>query len=1189
MSLKGIFTLEKYRGRFVNNEWIAVGDPYEVAEQTNSIQYRIPEGLMTNSVYSTPSELRVAVSEYRNTKALNARIDPSYWISGDIQSSAVWTPPTYDEISPVSGFWTFRTRFIPPISVRYIRSLSLKRASNSVGCISLVTLDTPFVQDIADVLDITYRVFIDLDPVIAGKVNASQRRVSELGQYTIVPTSSSSFSSYTPYYPTLRGLEQMRADLSNQFNVMCNWRSSFTYGATRESSLSSTENQVFGHRFAFPIPGSERELHHGLLARSLMVGSTHQEKIASIQVDKGVASSVQNMFARRADTGGYRFPFLDIDNLATSQANVTITDSGAWASTVNESVAHHYRIEITTGGLVGNAEYRIRRRRCTGWNRASYTPMTTVVSTMKPTTNSLTWYETDDAVRHGQDVQELAQEYLWPEFITFDANGLTITNINGVFENIDSSSTVPLNVTGLLQVGVELAGAPLAKTGNLYVACEDTGLWKIERPSGGPVTSITQITPAGITNPNSCRGVTVNSTNGEVWALIHDTTDEILYMAKSVDQGDNWTLYSESTNPQFLLTNYTSGSPGPANVIALHISPFSSDNRFFICAPDVIDTTSGNQGFWWSEAGSSPTSDQIRLNITATNNITTMSHTKVKRLASLAVRGFKTTNTWVFRGTTANNSALSTFGSTSATLDTGLSKSAIGSRLPIVFETVSGNEILLGSRKVSNLSSFYVPGQDSVEGRDPANYGTGITNMVFCNTAESTTSNPSEDTATGQLTRDHGVSFRNAIQNILIHIGNGVFLTRPGGAYCLLSFYGDGRVTSETAHPWFESYGWNGSAWELNHSDSKITHAGNEDILDTLQINFDDDGGANPLIVGEYYDFYIYDGVILDDATAITQTVYTFMAETDYGTEFTPSVVPVSDEGVVVAEVASILWQGNQPARIGTSSPYAWGEPGKIIAGGSRTSVFSPSVGYLEHQLSGDFELRFKIANDSPNSTVSIGLCDWGAIESNPYNVTSLPSGFTFAIRYIRGNVTSATGDISYTVPITQTNLLSNNFVQTINKTTASENDIFALRRIGSTLEFLINDVVEYTYPSASSADLGVIFAGVGTAFGTGWTVYDMEVDYTISRRYVSVGNGTTTGASDEDFRKIITDPVTATELHVELNGTPATVLTDGVTPPAAGEVNVLPYSGRLWFNSADAGATITGYWRILKKLNLEE
>ena len=59
--------------------------------------------------------------------------------------------------------------------------------------------------------------------------------------------------------------------------------------------------------------------------------------------------------------------------------------------------------------------------------------------------------------------------------------------------------------------------------------------------------------------------------------------------------------------------------------------------------------------------------------------------------------------------------------------------------------------------------------------------------------------------------------------------------------------------------------------------------------------------------------------------------------------------------------------------------------------------------------------------------------------------------------------------------------------------------------------------------------------------------------------------------------------------LYHDTGGTPVefVYVTDGYSVPAAGEVAILPYSGDLWFNTAQDGDTITGNWIITKRPNL--
>ena len=1192
--IKGIYTCVKYKGILVNDEWKPVGEPIDIIEKQNNIQYKYLDHIMLNQGFLTETSSTtvplVFLSEIPQKNMLYANVNSAaQWIIGTQEDPVFWTNAVYDELSPTSGYWTIRTRFTPPASTRYIRSMAVGRSARALGTISCISLDEPCIQATDEILDVFFRLFVSLAPISNGQIDILMRQADQFGKGSLIGSASSSVTA--AYYPLARGFEQVRHNLPGIFNAHSSWRSTNLAGTTRDPEKSSAASTLFGHTVDIPFPGVARELYHGVLLKSIMVGSDQREKLLLRPVQRNGDSSVQHIFSRSVNTGNYRLPFLDANNEGTTNAIVSVTDPGTWKNVTDGMFAHHYRIEITTGGLVGNAEYRIRRRRCTGWNFASQFPMISVASSMRPSVSSHTLGLNDD-VRHGQGADQLVQEYLWPEFITLDATGITIMHVDGSFENIDVNSDIPLVVTGLLQVASEYDLSPVEKTSNLYVACEDTGLWKIERPSGGPVTSITQITPAGITNPNSCRGVTVNKNTGEVWALFHDVTDSILYLGKSADQGDNWTLYSESTNPQFLITGYTSGSPGPANVIGLHIDPHNVNNRLFICSPLNFSppSVSGQQGTWWSEAGSSPNSDFVRLNYTSSGGDQALGALHVKRRAGLGAVALKT-GQWIFRGRDVNQSSLANFGSsTLVAVRTSLTGNypSMGYNMPIVLDDANGDEWIFGQS--GSGSNGTVANRRIVLRQNSQYIDTTPSNPVVLHDFGSPVESLSEDTTSGRPTRSTDVAPTVHATNVLAHIGNGIFVTKGSSVespYCFITYYGPGLVDEENNIPWFESYGWNGSAWELNHSDSKITHAGNEDILDTLQINFDDNEGLDPLVGGEYYDVYVYDGLIITDAVAFRQAVYHFMQATDAGTTFTPSTVPLSPVGPVTNDRAAIITQGRANGRLGLGQPYAWGLPGILVAGGSGTvSSGSTETGYFEHRLSGDFEFRFKIV-DGLDSELRIGLVNWSEIASSPFNLSMNAPGHRFHIAYNRTSVNNPAGTINYTVRVTVGGVWSSAVTSTITKNNASEDDVLSFRRVGSTVSFAINGVTEYSFPTATPQDLGVVFANSLSGSG-GWTLYDGEVDYDINRYYVSIGNGTSTGASDPNFARMVLERLEEAELEIFLDGVPAAVLTDSTTDPGPGEVNILPYSGRVWFNAVDAGKAVTGRWRIIKKLNFE-
>jgi hypothetical protein len=1219
--LKGVFTLVKYKAILdENGEWVP-GDIVDVIEQQNNIQYKYHDKHMRDESFTNATTIMSTeslhttvafVSPIVTSNILNTTVD-SGWVRGARQGGPTWVGANLSTNPPINGFWTTQTRFTVPASTRYIRSVALGRWGNGglgapwfrSGMLACVSLEAPCLQQPDELLDVFYRIFVDVGPGAAGKVDASLTMMNTFGfEATIFnSTSTGAPSTVFSYYPSNLYCEQTKVDENiGRFNVP----SLYNGGTIRDSNFSSHINMLFGHRFSVGIPASIANVqpYHGLLFRAFSVKRGQNNFITSQPVSKGSGSAVQNTFHRQIDTGNFRRPFLDIDNQGNSLAKVIMTDPGTWADAVNkEPFVHHYRVEITEGGLVGTAEYKIRRRRCTGWNYAMYQPMPCTINTMStPGFGTHLGRVGTDGIRFGQGIRRV-QQYVWPEFLNHSANGITVMNVNGEFENIGPTTflpntPIPLPTSSIMQVGTAYDTGE--RTGDLFVACENTGLWKVERPSLGPVSAITKIEPAGITSPNSCRGVTVNRVTGDVWAIFHDTVDSVCYLAKSTDQGATWTLYDETTDPQFLLTNYTSGTPGPSNILGLHVNPYSANGQLMIVAPDAIDVlTDNNQAFWWSETGASPTSNQVRINMTRE----TAGHLKYRNYMHNAATPLNDTQWFVsgpFAGGTSQfvfdtsqyygNGRIAFGGATANATNVTTNSSIRRNHIGIVgnltyYDEFTDITYMLGTGEGAGPTTFSgAAGSTSalvqpLDLRTSAQYNTDGT-RIYTNTAGVNTTTNSSRVA--RLDGHHIIH-----STMQIHIGNGIFLCGGSNSQChyFLTFYGDATVATENAIPWFEQWGWNGSEWERGHADAKVTHAGDEDVLDTLQLRFDDNGGTDPLVVGEYYDIYVYDGILLDDATAFAQTVFNYMHATDAGTDFTPGTVPASNLGARGAEPLAMAFPGWTSAENGLTTPAAWSEPGKIIPGRGLTDTI-----YMENKLEGDFEFRFKMTQDGSGYIPRLGLVNWSAIEATPRALTTTNAGHRFHIRYNRNSVNNVTEELNYTITIHSGNLTAGTSA-TVNVPAGAEDDMFAFRRVGSTITFLINDAVVYTFPTATAQDLGIAMWHNMTStdgFMGGWTLYDGEIDYTVNRRYVEVGNGVDTGAKDINFDRLISHRVLYLDINVALDGTPAVLLNDGVTPPGPGEVQILPCSGRLWFHEDDAGKAITGNWRILKNLNLK-
>ncbi len=554
-----------------------------------------------------------------------------------------------------------------------------------------------------------------------------------------------------------------------------------------------------------------------------------------------------------------------------------------------------------------------------------------------------------------------------------------------------------------------------------------------------------------------------------------------------------------------------------------------------------------------------------------------------------------------------------------------------------------------------------------------------------------------------------------------------------------------------------------------NTDDTTATVVGDRAIIDGLALSFDDAGATNPLVLNEYYDVYVYNGIIKDNATNGTVTTYHPQMATDTGTAFESATIPSSDVGTVTAELFA---SANKSSFLGDVSGimYYYSEPG-VVSSPSTSPTSSIMLG--EHQIpaSSDFSLRFKAAGNDDSRRMDVGVVPYADVSGagNPslstldYNariihdypnnpsldqytieirntgngtvqhtentnrvvliagqdetsydgspgtegtfiggfesatdthaasdVLTMDDGSTITVDAVDGNGTvtqftvttkstrtsgntqigavsssatsidfNTTGNVitrtaggtdfvtdgfkigmkiqvdgatteandgAYTIQsvttttiVTEENLnttesgtsaaIDHCIVQTASTGTGvnfalipgADNlaagdvggDEIGLHRVGTTgdnLYWTVNGVEFYTHTSGPfNAQYGV---GACAAGAIGGGIYDATLDYTIDRRYLKVGNGSTTGADDVNFRCLpsILAGTDAFRLYYDSGSGPVefTYVTDGRTAPASGEVTILPFSGRLWFNTAQAGDTLTGNWTITKKINLD-
>lgn len=1111
----------------VDGKWVA-GDIIEVIEKRNNMGYGQYVDFL-EGVAPVAYGYKALGSTGTATVRLSQRFfeGPCFAFGSAGDGAGINGTKISDEFTepsgPTKGYWTIRTRFDPPASTRNIRSIGIG-ASGGSWPLAAIGLSTPCVQENNEILEVFYRIVID-DVAVLNNTNTNSAGLAVLGVEFGLRDSNSTYDS-EEWYPAdlyYDWWKQPKSGISQHINTV--------YTLANADGTTTSDRMIDGIKHY--VNSQALSSNVGRLFGITYTGNTEQRLTTGLPIKQAGDSAIQNTFGRRP---GNAEPYLDVDNLALGSGVVTITDTPGW--TPEDEFAEKYKIEVTTGGITGVAEYKFKKQKFLGTLNAQFWSYPLFLPTCNRYKATDVSYETVDGttnVRHGQTrgvitylnderIGIFTEKYIYPEFITADYTGITIVDVNGAFENIDANSTIPLPVTGISQI-------KHLDDSTILIADAGTGLWKIERTSRGPVTAITRITASGSLDDTHCRGFTIKKSDSSWWALFDKE------LAKSTDQGANWTIYNEASDPQFKLTGFTGVADDSTRLLHITIDPAHADDRFFIAAADTAPSDTTGRGFWWSVAGSTSVSDEVR-----TNSNVIYGGASTQRLVGSKCVYAAQNGEWFFKSeVTAYRASVMTFGSLTLLASFGTSSAPYTSGQGFnIYTDAGGTEYIIG----------YILNEKLV-GKLPSNHDVNTYDLMIQESVASTSGDP---VGTYSTTYD----------GMLSYIGEGVFVHyKSSVSLYFKTYFNTATDQNESLHERWESYGWNGSAWEKDHAGSKLTHTGTETLISGLDIKFADGGGGSEFIQDEFYHTYVYDGILKDDATSFDFASDMILANSEEMTVFTPATVPAADVGAVVAELGYGL-----SAEVNASGGI-WFEPG-FCGQNSGTGGYK---GLFEEKLTGNFEIRFRPLQSRvgalSDSIFKIGLIAYSDVLGTK-------------IEYLVFDQFSDPSIVNSTVYVRDTSAI----IDTETITDGLTSDVYKIKRVSGTLTYSRNDVVFYTSLVTNNSDLQLFTEQAsGNNFGS---FFDIEFDYTIDRRYVEIGDGVATGRQDENFRKIVTHPNVVFKVNeIFLDAAPAAINADGFTPPGAGEVTIMPYSGRLWFNAADAGKTITGKTTYVKRLNL--
>lgn len=914
--------------------------------------------------------------------------------------------------------------------------------------------------------------------------------------------------------------------------------------------------------------------------------------------DSSTTTAIQNTFPRSAGTA---LPYQDVDNLATGTGTLRIADSdvsGGSSWTDNEDgLAKKYRLNITSGGATGVSEYNLQKRNWAGTAGNQYFPRYTPLpyTNMQNTSTSdsdglggiiIPFADDDRHGYHGQNpgraegmtegsfndnILSGGVTYKYPEFITYDKTGFTVMHVNDIGKNFDT------NFSQICQIVVKQNTAK-----DIYVADVSSGLWKVERTVGQSESeaTVTRLLASNAADDTTCRGVQIKN-DGTIWAVFDEE------MCSSADDGSTWTVYNASTGTQFKLdgvADTTSGTSAPQRIFGFTIDRYNAEDRFFIPARDETklshsDTTT--KYFWWSRSGSSTgTSDQIynsglsysyhNWNFRAGNDAIWCSKGGVWYAAASGATSYMTainfgSSSWRQQGYAWSSEY----------------KTPVFGQKAHWWQDETGEEWVLGASRTNDNNMLVAVRSDRFDSSDnTANFS------FFGGSLSDVNNNPHEDG--GKRLHDGFSDVETLLRGttnqrpfkMLGMVSPTTFICTANRSYMQVGLPGSSTDSagSPNVGDWVD-YGWNGSAWVEGSTSSKVTHTSRDSLVDGLTIKFEG-ADAGSFVASEYYDGYVYNGVLKDDATTFSVGLKQTYLDVDTTTDFS-STVPAASTGVVT-ETAYLGDIRTQSSKLTSQNITAWAEQGNWSTVGYLSSY--PIMMRSEQEMQGDCTVTFTLAEinlyDNSNTGVRIGLTPLHTsptTDSFQYNA----NGDALWLRYGgRPNTTDSAGDLTlefYQGTSTQQ--------YTVALTDYDPSDVFKIERTSGNVKWYRNNNLIHTSSITGDDEKVNFFMMRDPSNGGNVILGDIELTYTDSDGpRVTVGDGVSTGASNSDFRKIVSNSTTRDDYNeIFIDGVPAIINYDYSIPPA-GECTILPHSGKIRFDPSDAGATITGRIGYLKK-----
>ena len=980
---------------------------------------------------------------------------------------------------------------------------------------AFTTLDVPCIQTDTQVYDIYYRIYFQYDE--AGSSIAYRTYEDFLqrlgGGYPQQNTRQVFNRSWTMPWPPL----QVRPSDVNKYAVSTDrW---YPYRSNASEVVTDT------------LVGYKCDRSWGFdTAVGTIVSGIYYNSGAGVYFPVLAASDyssdfnkIQNLIGNKVELTTIVSPFLNVDNLPDSTGKITL--GGEWndAGPVNGDYYQYValpewnKIQIVESGAVGVAKYKYTTQKYLGGAneyRANIVPGLSHYHNLSRLSDGLSLLGDLSDAKFG--VQQLSAT------IAYDDSSVLVPKTDQIILYSISASKY-WHITGGFTNIHQLA----VRNGIVYIACRNTGLWRVDPRVTTVATKVTVSTSITV-NFSKCHGVSVCGKN-KLWAVADDAL--VSY------DGSAWTAYNATTTPAFgnTATVYS-------NIEYISSDPTGNNGEMLVVRANGSAATT--LGWWWSQlqplteilngstAGTAPGNPRLnRSDLVCLGGVWAVYIRNAYYLIKFGESIYKNLSISVNSGYPQVSHLISPVAVTTSTAQRNL--------LVFCEPSYPTSEIVVRQRFFDPTGAYLggAEGDPSIRFFDLDGYTDDRNPKSAENNSRAYHCN---------ILLAHGLVF--SIKKIGYINGD-----------CVLSEViqvGLDRTPHGGSTRWaaIREYGWDGSKWVLGGTTGRTTHSDARELLDGVTVKFADGASGTSFLTPNYWKFGLCRGLLKDNATRVQLVTPFYVSKNLSGN------APLSETRVPATSAGQTGVVG-----VNVSKSTAWVTPdadGHIKFAGQNGWQYAVGDKYLV----GDFELSIdtsKFADPKQRQSTSVGI---GRISrADPRPLIEIVPGFS--------------GQPGFGIYITNGGHGGTKWGERVYFATNGFPTTLSIRRTAGVITVVSNGTVIYTYPQAAyiracDDKLEVIFTTVASndPMPVGLIAPKATIISNGSTRAVHIGDPVAqTESYSVRFKGVDTTlPPTGT-----LNGQPVNVKTDG-TRPVPGEITLDAYSGIAYFNAADVGKTVT-------------